>query len=268
VPYTLVSFHAHPDDAEITTGGTMARAKAEGHRVVLVLATSGELGEQRPGTVADGESLGERRVAETMAAAEILGVDRVVFLGYRDSGMAGEPTNDAEGAFWSADVDEAAQRLARVLHEEHADVLTTYDDHGGYGHPDHIQVHRVGARAADLAGNVVVYEYSINRDHLRRLMTEQPDRLAEIDEAERPDPEFIATLGSPESLLTTTVDVRDFVFTKRAALAAHTSQVGPEHFFLAMPDDVFAASFGWEWYIRPGAPPGTHETSLFERLPR
>jgi LmbE family N-acetylglucosaminyl deacetylase len=266
VPYTLVSFHAHPDDAEITTGGTMARAKAEGHRVVLVLATRGELGEQRPGTVPAGETLGERRVAETLAAAKILGIDRVVFLDYRDSGMAGEPTNDADGSFWSADIGEAGQRLARVLQEEHADVLTTYDDHGGYGHPDHIQVHRVGARAAELAGGVTVYEYSMNRDHLRRLMAEQPERLADIDEAERPDPEFVATLGSPESLLTTTVDVRDYVFTKRAALAAHTSQVGPEHFFLAMPDDAFEASFGYEWYIKPGAPPGTRETSIFESL--
>jgi LmbE family N-acetylglucosaminyl deacetylase len=235
---------------------------------VLVLATRGELGEQRPGTVAEGESLADRRVAETMAAAEILGVDRVVFLDYRDSGMAGEPTNGADGSFWSADVDEAARRLARVLQEEHADVLTTYDDHGGYGHPDHIQVHRVGARAAELAVGVTVYEYSMNRDHLRRLMDEQPDRLDEIDAAERPDPEFVATLGSPESLITATVDVRDYVFTKRAALAAHTSQVGPEHFFLAMPDDAFAASFGWEWYIKPGAPPGTRETNLFDGLER
>ena len=112
MPSTLVTFHAHPDDDAITSGGTMARAKADGHRVVLVVATRGELGENGPASSRRARSLAERRVAETHAAAAILGVDRVEFLGYLDSGMAGEPTNDAPGSFASADVDEAAQRLA------------------------------------------------------------------------------------------------------------------------------------------------------------
>ena len=99
MPYTLVMFHAHPDDEAIATGGTMARAKGEGHRVVLVVATRGELGEYAPDALAPGETLADRRVAELHAAAEILGVDRVEFLGYHDSGMAGEPTNDAPGSF-------------------------------------------------------------------------------------------------------------------------------------------------------------------------
>src|SRR5262245_58329780 len=146
--YTIVFFHAHPDDEAIATGGSMARAKRDGHRVVLVSATRGELGEFAPDSLAPGEQLVDRRVAELHASAAVLGVDRVEFLGYRDSGMMGEPTNDDPDAFWSADIEQAAGRLARLLEAEHADVLTIYDDHGNYGHPDHIQVHRVGVRAA------------------------------------------------------------------------------------------------------------------------
>src|SRR5436190_20593502 len=128
---TLVCFHAHPDDECIATGGVMRKAADEGHRVVLVVATRGEVGEVPDGFLDDGEQLWERRVQETHAAAEILGAKRVEFLGYRDSGMMGEPTNDGPGTFWTADVEEAAQKLAAILLEEQADVLTVYDDNGG-----------------------------------------------------------------------------------------------------------------------------------------
>jgi LmbE family N-acetylglucosaminyl deacetylase len=266
VPYTLVTFHAHPDDAEIACGGTIARAKTEGHRVVLVIATRGELGEQRPDTVTEGQSLHERRVEETLAAAAILGVDRVEFLGYRDSGMSGEASNDDPASFWRADVDAAARRLAELLREEHADVLTVYDANGAYGHPDHIQVHRVGVRAAELADTPAVYEQTVNRNYVKRLMQQRPDALDGVEEQERPTDEFLDRLGSPEGLITTTLDVREFTPLKRRALAAHTSQVGPESFFLALSDEAFRAAFGFEWYIRRGAPAGTRETSLFERL--
>src|SRR5436190_873234 len=217
--YTLVLFHAHPDDEAIATGGTMARAKSEGHRVVLVSATRGELGEHAPDSLAPGEELVDRRVAELHAAADILGADRVEFLDYLDSGMAGEPTNDAPGSFASADIDEAAARLAKILEEEHADVLTIYDENGNYGHPDHIQVHTVGVRAAELAGTRRVYEATANRDHLKRLMAQVP---REPDDPEAPAD--LDTLGVTEDQITTTVDVRDFVDQKRAAMAAHASQ--------------------------------------------
>ena len=111
---------------------------------MLVFATTGDLGEVDDGVLAASEELGDRRGDEARRAAEVLGVARVEFLGYGDSGMADLPTNDAEGSFWSADVEEAARRLAAILAEEHAEVVTTYDERGGYGHPDHIQVHRVG----------------------------------------------------------------------------------------------------------------------------
>jgi LmbE family N-acetylglucosaminyl deacetylase len=261
MPQTLVTFHAHPDDAEIGCAGTMAKAKAEGHRVVLVIATRGELGERRPATAGPDADLGAHREAETRAAAAHLGVDRVEFLGYRDSGMAGEPTNTAPGAFASADIDEAARRLARILEEEHATVLTTYDDHGGYGHPDHVQVHRVGVRAGELAGTRAVFEQTANRDYFMRLAREAPD---DVPVEARPDPEFIATLGSPEAIITTCVDVREYAERKRDALAMHESQVGPESFFLALPLEAFREAFGYEWFIRRGAPAGYRSTSLFD----
>ena len=145
---TLVAFHAHPDDECITTGGTLAKAADEGHRVVLVYATRGEVGEAPEGLLAPGERLVDRRVAEVTRAAEVLGAHRVEFLGYRDSGMAGTPDNDHPDAFCRADVGAAAERLAALLREEAADVLLVYDEHGNYGHPDHVQVHRVGVAAA------------------------------------------------------------------------------------------------------------------------
>ncbi|HEX5095091.1 MAG TPA: PIG-L family deacetylase [Acidimicrobiia bacterium] len=264
--YTLVVFHAHPDDEAIATGGVMAQAHAQGHRVVLVVATRGELGEYDPAILEPGETLADRRVAETQAAAKVLGVDRVEFLGYRDSGMAGEDSNHATGAFANADLEEAAQKLAALLVGEHADVLTVYDEFGNYGHPDHIQVHRVGVRAAEIAQTTVVLEATMNRDHLLRLMEMIPDGLDDVSEEERPTPEDIEHLGMPESALTTAVDVRDFVELKRAAMAAHASQISDASFFLQMPIDAFRESFGYEWFIRRGAEPGLRESSLFETL--
>src|SRR5437764_1267119 len=143
---TLVCFHAHPDDETTSTGGVMAKAAADGHRVVLVVATKGEHGSVPDGMLAAGEPLWQRRMAELAASAEVLGVSRVELLGYVDSGMIGTPENDAPQSFWQADLDEAAARLVAILEEEQADVLTIYDDHGNYGHPDHIQIYRVGQR--------------------------------------------------------------------------------------------------------------------------
>src|SRR5579863_3915051 len=148
---TALFFHAHPDDEAIATGGTMARMADEGHRVVLVTATRGELGEVPEGLLSPGETLAERRADELAASCKVLGVARHEYLGYGDSGMAGEPTNKDPACFWQADVEEAAGRLAAILDQEHADVFVTYDENGGYGHPDHIQVHRVGIRAAERA---------------------------------------------------------------------------------------------------------------------
>ncbi|HUF85696.1 MAG TPA: GlcNAc-PI de-N-acetylase, partial [Acidimicrobiia bacterium] len=152
-----------------------------------------------------------------------------------------------------------------ILEEERADVLTAYDDHGGYGHPDHIQVHRVGVRAAELAGTPVVYESTMNRDHIVRLLRERNDEIPEG--VERPDPDDFGDFGTPEAQITTTVDVHDFVDQKRAAMAAHKSQIDENHFFLMMPLDAFTTAFGQEWFIRRGAASDLREDSLLDAVP-
>ena len=262
---TLVTFHAHPDDEAIACGGTMARAAAEGHRVVLVVATRGEHGEVEEGVVAPGSSLADHRTMETEEAARILGVARVAFLGYVDSGMIGTPENDAPTSFWQADVEEAAARLAAILTEEEADALTVYDDHGGYGHPDHIQVHRVGVRAAQLAGTARVYESTVDRDYVLALMAQAAETGEPLfgGEGDAPDLDF-AELGSPGHLITTTVDVRDYLGEKRKAMAAHASQISEESYFLNMTPEVFATTWGKEWFIRRDAPEGTTEDWLLD----
>lgn len=232
----------------------MAQTRAAGGRVVLVCATRGERGEPQPGILADGESLWERRIPETFAAAEILGAHRVEFLGYVDSGMMGEPTNDFPYAFWQADVEQAAHRLAAILTEEQADLLTVYDDNGGYGHPDHIQVHRVGIRAAELAEVPRVLQATMNRDQIRRGMAERAAALAEeaADGADIPEPD--ENFGKPEAELTHGLDVSAEVGLKRRAMAAHASQISPESWFLQMDDEMFRIAFGTEWFIETGRP--------------
>lgn len=262
---TLVSFHAHPDDESIHVGGTLAKAAAAGHRVVLVFATKGEHGEVEDGFLDDDEALGQRREQETLRSAEILGAQRVEFLGYHDSGMMGTPQNHLSDAFWQADVDVAAARLAAILREEHAQILTAYDSDGGYGHPDHIQVHRVGLRAAQLASTPRFYEATMNRDHIRRIMQAAVD-AGHLPPEEVPDVTEQSSFGRPESVITTTVDVRDHLATKRASMAAHASQISENSFFLAMPPEGFEATFGLEWFIRHGVPDGHREADLFEGL--
>ena len=241
----LVCFHAHPDDEVFTTGGVMRLASDAGHRVVLVTATDGALGEVPEGLLAEGEQLVDRRRRELEASAHALGVHRLEMLGYPDSGMAGTPDNARADAFCNVDVEVAAARLAQLLIEEGADVLTVYDPHGNYGHPDHIQVHVVGVRAAQLAGVNHVYEATINRDRIVRLMTSNPQWA----ESGPPD---VSEFGLPESEITTVVDVRPAMAAKRSAMAAHESQVGDFGPFLAMPPEQVEAAFGQESFRRRG----------------
>jgi LmbE family N-acetylglucosaminyl deacetylase len=257
---TMVSFHAHPDDECIACGGVIRKAADAGHRVVLVIATRGEQGEVPEGFLADGEELWQRRVAETRASAGILGAQRLEFLGYRDSGMMGTPANEAPGSFWTTPVEEAAGKLAALLAEENADVLTCYDDFGGYGHPDHIQVHRVGLRAAGLAGTPRVYQATINRDHIER--GRQLFAAADPDAGEDQPDQDPDNFGKPESVITASVDVTPYVAVKQRAMRAHASQISEQSFFLAMPDDAFRYAFGTEWFIRDGQGPGITETDL------
>lgn len=252
---TLVCFHAHPDDESIATGGSIARAVAEGHVVIIVMATDGRHGETPPDLV-EGETLVDRRRTETEASARVLGAREVRWLGYHDSGMTGWPQNEVPDAFIKADVDAAAEELARILLEVDADVMTCYDWHGGYGHPDHIQVHRVGhaaqRRVAQRGRDVRLLESTMNRSHLAELMRAS----GETDF----DPEGPADDGNPfgstRDEITMAVDVTPYLDAKRASIACHASQVTDSSMFLQMPAEMFAVAFGTEWFIESGLPGG------------
>ncbi|MEM7337291.1 MAG: PIG-L family deacetylase [Actinomycetota bacterium] len=263
---TLVCFHAHPDDEAISTGGLMAKAASAGHRVVLVCATRGEVGEPQEGVLDPGEELWERRMVELAISAEVLGADEPRWLGYEDSGMMGEPTNDNPRCFWQADHDEATARLVAILTEVDADVLTIYDDHGGYGHPDHIKVHTVGKAAAAAAGVARVYEATMNRDRIIETMEAQrAEAVARGEEVEEPGVD-INEMGTAEADISYRVDVTSVISAKRQAMITHRSQIGPDSFFLQMPDEVFAEAFGTEWFNVPSES-GPGEPESVELLP-
>ncbi|SHG02039.1 PIG-L deacetylase family protein [Streptoalloteichus hindustanus] len=258
--HACVFFHAHPDDEALLTAGTMARLAAEGHRVVLVVATAGEQGLAAPEAVGEG-SLGTVRTAELHASAKALGCARVEFLGYADSGLDGAAVAAPGGPtpFASADVEEAATRLADLLREENASLLTTYDPAGGYGHPDHVRVHHVGARAAEIAGTPVVLEATVDRDLLLRGL-----RLASKVYPFPPefDPRTFETAYSPRAAITHKVDVRRYTPAKRQSMAAHVTQAtgGDSTRTLAallrIPRPLFRWTLGTEWYVQRGTPPG------------
>jgi LmbE family N-acetylglucosaminyl deacetylase len=253
----------------------MAKAAHDGHRVVLVTATRGECGEVAEGFLDEGEQLGDRREVELAEAAKVLGVSRLEILGYHDSGMMGTPENDAPNSFWNADVEEAAQKLAAILLEENVDVMTMYDENGVYGHPDHIKVWEVGARAAAIAGTKKVYEGTINRTAWMRRVAETGgatrrvetvdgvDQLIEVDAGAADQHTIEFPLGVDESELTTAIDVRDYIDVKKQAMRVHASQITEESFFLKMSDEDFASGFGTEWFILRGEPKGVHEYDLF-----
>jgi LmbE family N-acetylglucosaminyl deacetylase len=265
---TLVCFHAHPDDEVISTGGTIARAASEGHRVVLVVATNGDHGEV-PDDLADGETLVDRRRAETEASARVLGIDRVVWLGYTDSGMTGWEQNGDPDSFHLADPDEAGAKLADVLRAESADVLTIYDWHGNYGHPDHIAVNRVGLVAAALVPEVRVLEATMNRDAFVRMI--EAARESGTPMGSPDDDEFDPTgpaddgnpMGMPEAELTLAVDVTGHLQAKRNAMRCHASQIVDTSFFLQMPDEAFASAFGTEWFIEHDRTPPVRAGWIF-----
>jgi len=260
-----VSFHAHPDDEALLTAGTLARAAAEGHRVVVVVATTGAAGLAST-EVRERGDLAELRMAELRRSADALGVARVVHLGYDDSGMVYEsdrivpdPARAAPHPFAFADVEEAAGRLAALLREEAADALTTYDAVGGYGHPDHVQVSVVGARAARLAGTPLVLEATADRERLlraARLVHLLPFVPADLS------PHRLAGAYVTRQVLTHEVDVRGFWRQKRAAMSAHGSQATADsgvrtlQVLLRLPAPAYRLALGREWFVERGRTPG------------
>jgi len=213
----LLLVHAHPDDEAIGTGATMARYAAEGAHVTLVTCTLGELGEVIPAELAhlaaDQENrLGQYRIGELNAACEALGVTDHRFLGgpgrWRDSGMMGLAANDEPGSFWQADVDEAARDLVAIIREVRPQVIVTYDENGFYGHPDHIQAHRVAWRAFQLAADPAVRLDSTGTGA-------GPWRVAK----------FYATAMPGSASVTTEIDGSRYLAAKTAAMRAHATQI-------------------------------------------
>ena len=255
--FTIVSFHAHPDDEALLTSGTLARAAAEGHRVVIVVATAGEAGLTGDEVDGSGAGLGGRRTAELAASARAIGAARVEVLGHPDSGW-GAGAGPREGAFSALEVEPLAEELAALLRAEEADALTTYDAQGGYGHPDHVQVHRVGLRAAQLAGTPVVLEATVDRDLIDRVVRvlRRVGRIVPVPEL--PD---TATAYTPRGELTHRVDVRRHLGAKCASLRAHASQASGGDartlaLLLRLPAPLRRLVLGREWFREVGRPPG------------
>ena len=261
---SILFLHAHPDDEAIFTGGTIARLTDAGAAVSVVIATD------------DGS--GPVRRIEAEAAAAVLKIDRLDFLGYRDSGLGPDLRNDT---FAAADRDEAARRVAAIAAEVDADAIVTYDSGGIYGHPDHLAVHRVGCLAAELAEVKTLYQSTVDREHLHFVATHvvgaavealmratgadrpeglHPDPLA-VEATDpsagdrfgaRPRPDGKLAAGMPTVLIDTAVDVDDVLERKRAAMAAHASQIPPDSDVLSLDPATFAAVYGLEWFLRSG----------------
>jgi LmbE family N-acetylglucosaminyl deacetylase len=246
---TAVVVHAHPDDEAIFTGATIHELAERDVRVVLVTATAGEAGEPRV-PLRRGETLGGRRRRELERACELLGVARLVMLGYEDSGAHRGPYPARSlGAAPMADV---ARRLTRVVERERADAVIHYDRQGIYGHVDHVQVHRAGATAARRLG-ITAYEATVDGELLRARA--QRDGQRHVLHAAAGDD---ARVGVPAGSITLAVDAGPSALAaKLAAMGAHESQIGPE--FLA--PEPFASGYGTEWFVRRG-PAGLLERAL------
>ncbi len=256
--FTIVSFHAHPDDEALLTAGTLARAAADGHRVVLVVATDGEAGlaEGDPGAV----ELGEVRAQELVASAAAIGAARVVRLGHPDSGLQTRRRGaDGRVPFAELDPRDVACDLARILAEEAADVLTTYDAAGGYGHPDHVQVHRVGLLAARMAGTPLVLEATVDRELMLRATRVLRALARVLPVPHLPD---VRTSFTPRAALTHRVDVRPHLEEKVCAMRAHHSQGGGGDgvrtlaLLLRLPRGLRRRVLGTEWFREVGRAPG------------
>ena len=269
----LLLVHAHPDDESINNGATMARYAAEGAHVTLVTCTLGERGEVIPAGLRHlaGPALGAHRRGELAAAVRELGVSDARLLGgagrYGDSGMTGTSDNDDPGCFWQAGVDEAAEHLVEVILEVRPQVLVTYDDNGGYGHPDHIQAHRVAMRAVELAderGHRIDKVYwnrvprSVAEDAFARLRSELPalpfDKSAALDDV----PGVV-----DDTRITTAVDGSAHATAKAAAMRAHATQIEVAGAYFALSNALAQPLFTTEYYelVRGHAQPG--ESDLF-----
>ena len=269
-PRRLLLVHAHPDDETIGTGAVMAKYAAEGALVTLVTCTLGEEGEVLVPELAHlasdrDDALGPHRIEELAVACEALGVTDHRFLGgpgrWRDSGMMGTPQNDRPDVFWQADPDEATRALVQVLREVRPQVVVTYDSNGGYGHPDHVQAHRVTVAAVDAAADpAYAPELGESWTTEKLYWTAIPKSVlqAGIDHLKQTgDSTFFGVdsaddlpFGNPDDEVTTEVDARDHLDRKVAAMRAHATQIAVDGPFFALSDNVGQQAMGVEYFVR------------------
>ena len=261
---TFLAVHAHPDDEASSTGGVYPLLHDQGVRTVLVTCTNGECGDALDGAKPDadhhdGDAVAEIRRVELDNAVKILGIDRLVRLGYRDSGMMGWPQNADPDSFWAADVNDAAKRLAAIIMEERPQVIVTYNEIGFYGHPDHIQANRITLAALELIDYEPTLYYNAIPDSVMaiyRARWEEEDRLKrEEDEkkgivrAPEPEPEEPLNMGTPDDKIGARVDVSSSNSRKFDALSAHASQIA-DSFWMKMGKEQFMEVMVNEWFFR------------------
>jgi LmbE family N-acetylglucosaminyl deacetylase len=265
-PLTLMAVHAHPDDEGTTTGGILARYSAEGVRTVLVTCTNGELGDA-PGGVQPGQpghdvaAVVAARRRELEESCRALGISHLEMLGYHDSGMMGWESNQAPGAFWTLPVGEAAAPLVTLISRYRPDVVVTYDAYGFYGHPDHIQAHRITVAALATTGSSARLFYpTVRRSRMgefRERMISAGLELPPIDDTQ---------FGSLDEDIAASIDCRAYADAKLAAVRAHASQ-SENLFFLRFSRDDFVELFGVEEFVRgDGTRVAVPEDDLFAGL--
>ncbi|MEI8065872.1 MAG: N-acetyl-1-D-myo-inositol-2-amino-2-deoxy-alpha-D-glucopyranoside deacetylase [Actinomycetes bacterium] len=286
----LLLVHAHPDDETINNGATMAKYVADGVKVTLVTCTRGEEGEVLVVDLAHlasthSDQLGTHRETELAAAMELLGVSDHRFLGaperkWRDSGMMGTEPNNRTDVFWQADLDDAAAQLVKVIREIKPQVLVTYDEFGGYGHPDHIQAHRVAMRAAELAAEKnhgegqpweisKIYWNTMPRSVIQAGIDKMKEMGSDFFGAESADD---LPFAKPDELVTTLIDGSEYVDAKMAAMKAHETQISVDGPFFALSNNVGLNVWGNEYYtLVKGEKAGAldehgRETDLFAGL--
>jgi len=256
----LLLVHAHPDDETINNGVTMAKYAALGAQVTLVTCTRGEEGEVLVNELANlasdkDDKLGEHREMELKDAMDELGIKDFRFLGapskkWRDSGMMGTPANDRDDVFWQADLDEASNELVKIILEIKPQVLITYDEFGGYGHPDHIKAHRVAMRAAELAANQgwqvnKIYWNTMPRSVIQMGIEKMKEVGSDFFGAESADD---LPFAKPDELVSTVVNAPEYVPAKLAAMKAHATQISVDGPFFALSNNLGLSVWGDEYY--------------------
>jgi N-acetyl-1-D-myo-inositol-2-amino-2-deoxy-alpha-D-glucopyranoside deacetylase len=254
----LMAIFAHPDDETFSIGGTLAQIAAEDVEVTLVVATRGEEGEIAPAVDADRSSLADVREGELNCAAQALGVDRLHILGYRDSGMEGTPANEHPQAFINAPAEEVIIRLVELIREHRPEVVITFEPNGGYGHPDHIAIHRYTRQAFSAAADPDAYPQAgeaweasrlyytaIPRsffDEMRQRMVEYGIDISELDWLDSDENHWT------DEDIDLIMDVSGSVDDKWAALECHQTQFGSDHLFRRLPTDISKSLMAKEYF--------------------